>query len=466
MTHENAKHTNRPSPRRASRKSPDAQSRFKKKLNRVRTWTTNTFFGILVVGFVLGLLVFARPTASALENRNLTEFPQFTWETFVDGSFFSDLSLWYADTFPFRDQLVGLNQALSSLYGIEPEETMIGGNEVADEIPTDAPTDDGLSVSDREQDASDEPVDVPNQRTVAADIQGNIMNGIFIKNGAAYNVYYFNQAAVTKYAAAVSECADKLAGKANVYSIFAPHNSEVMLSKEELSKLSGSDESQAIDYINSLYSDNVKPIKIVDALREHNDEYLYFRTDHHWTQLGAYYAYLEYCKEAGIEPVALEDREKLEFAPYLGSFYQQLNSNALKQNPDTVEAYVPIGTNDLKYLDENGVWQEGKVVRDVTGWNSSSYYNAFIVGDQQLLEIHNPEITDGSSVLVVKDSFANPFITLLVDNYEYVYSIDFRYYNGNIPDFVLQKGIQNVIFLQNPSIAGTNSAATKLQSLM
>lgn len=55
----------------------------------------------------------------------------------------------------------------------------------------------------------------------------------------------------------------------------------------------------------------VKTVDIFDTLKEHNDEYIYFRSDHHWTADGAFYAYEEFCKTKGITEIPLDKRKKI-----------------------------------------------------------------------------------------------------------------------------------------------------------
>ena len=88
---------------------------------------------LLIVGFI-GLLIPLRPKVSDVEKRELTHFPKPTWETFTNGEFFSGISTWYADTFPFRESLTSANAKVKKLYGITTEE--IHGDAVqGDEIP-------------------------------------------------------------------------------------------------------------------------------------------------------------------------------------------------------------------------------------------------------------------------------------------------------------------------------------------
>jgi len=134
-------------------------------------------------------------------------------------------------------------------------------------------------------------------------------------------------------------------------------------------------------------------------------------------------------------------------------------------NPDTVEAYVPKGTNDLYTYDEKGertLWRGGVVRRETDKFYAAaaSKYNCFIVGDNPFTEIHNENISadrKGTAVLLVKESFGNAFAPFLVDSYEYVYVVDYRKYNGTLSQLVDAKGIDDVIFLNNV-VAATGSA--------
>lgn len=428
------------------------------RMQRVRSWAVTAFYGVLVVGMVVGLAFFARPTASALENRNLTQFPELTWESFWSGSFFSDLSLWYADTYPPREFIMGLDKQFKSLYGIQSDVTMVGGVQEAEEVP-EAPAEE-VGTIDVEQ------FTAPDADALAQEVQNSIMDGLYVHDGAAYSKYYFTESVATKYASIINTLAAKLEGKAEVFSILVPDQSSVMLSDEELRAMGGSSQSDAIRYYDSLMSDQVKKVNAFDTLREHNDEYLYFRTDHHWTELGAYYTYVKFCEKAGIEPVSLDDKELMQFDGFLGSFYQKLSDPAMAANPDEVDAHVPFGTNAMRYLDRDGNWVDAKVITDVSAWNKGSKYQCFIAGDQPLVEIENPQVEDDSSVLLVKESFGNAFAPLLVDSFHRVYVIDYRYYLGNIVDFVEQNGIKDVIVMNNITHASTNGVTDKLASLM
>lgn len=443
--------------------------RFRQRIARWRMAGVAAWGTVMVLGAVVGLMFFARPTTSAVEMRNLTEFPQITVESFLDGSFFTDLSLWYADTYPLREPMVAADHAIDGLFGVAVNGAMVGGNVRADEVPTaddSADGDDGSegdaaeASSDASSSAASAPANPPDERVVAEDIQANIMDGIYVKDGAGYSVYYYDQEAADTYVAAMNKAAERLDGVATVYSIMSPANS-IMLDEEEEKVLGGSDQKETLAYLSTRFDSRVKSVDIVDDLVSHRDEYLYFYSDHHWTQKGAYYAYAAFCKAKGITPVTLEERTFQDLGEFRGTYFDTVASMG-QVRPDTVEAYIPNGTNELTY-DEYGETITAAIVdTGAAEWDPPYKYSAFIQGDQVLETIHNPAITDGSSCLLVKDSYGCAFAPLLVDSYEHLYIIDFRYTDENICDFAKANNIQDVIFMTGMKIGLTRTVAETL----
>ena len=442
------------------------------------------FAGVMLLGAFLGLLFFARPKTSEKEKRSLAKYPSFTMKTFLNGEYFSDVSTWYSDTYPFRDALVSADQKLKGLYGIESKTMMVGEEKQADEIPdindnTEAVTETTTAATteaatgDTEAGATTEAttekvreVDPPDSKGMDEEIQNQIQQNLYVKGDAAYSVYYFGKENCTNYVAALNNVAAELKGQTTVYNILVPNNSGVMLSEDELSKLAGSDQEQAIDYYYSIESDDVKTVDTIKTLREHNDEYLYFRTDHHWTQLAAYYVYQNFCKVKGIEAHDLTYYDKKEFKNFLGTFYSTLGNSNMEANPDTVDAYVPKGTNDMTFWDTDGKEWNWNVIYDVDSWASSSKYMTFIGGDRPMEVIENPQIKDGSSCVVLKESYGNCFVPFLVDHYQTVYVIDYRYTTVNVLDFVKEKQADDLIIINNITIIGSTSVVDLISGLL
>ena len=427
-----------------------------------RALSVRIFAFIMLLGGIVGIMFFFRPDTSEVEKRKLAEFPKPTLSSFLNGEFFYDLSLWYSDTYPMRDGLIAADQKIESLYGITPSTMMVGSRKISDDIPD---IDEAQADSGNEQPQEVEQISAPDSRAMESEIQKQIQQNLYVKDGAAYSLYYYDQTAADIYTSALSKAAGELEGKTNVYSILVPNNSGAMLSDRELEALGGADQEQAIDYYYNL-SEGVKTVDTIKTLREHNDEYLYFRTDHHWTQLAAYYVYQNFCEEKGIQPNDLSDFQKMTFSPFLGTFYQELQNEDMAANPDFVDAYIPMATNDMTYWETDGSQVNWHVIQDVTGWNKNSLYSCFIGGDKPLVQINNPNLSDGSSCVVVKESYGNSFVPFLVDHYQTVYVIDFRYTKNNVMDFVQEHNVQDLIIINNISIIASENVAATIAGLL
>lgn len=138
---------------------------------------------------------------------------------------------------------------------------------------------------------------------------------------------------------------------------------------------------------------NIKTVPLHDALNAHRTEYIYFRTDHHWTALGAYYAYVQFCNVKGITPHDLSDYEVSQYTGFLGSFYNDGGKpQAMADDPDTVNAYHPVSsTAAMKYgSSEDSELTGGKVIFDESTAAASLKYGAFIMGDNPFTVMREP----------------------------------------------------------------------------
>lgn len=411
---------------------------------------------ILCVGFILGLCWFARPETSETEKRELTDFPTLTWDSLLSGAFTDGVSLWYADTFPGREGLIKAYHGIQSLFGIRTEQFR---GSVGDDIP-DGPM-------------GDDPSD-PVGRPDTGGEDGEQVGGFYVSGDTAYELYAFSESGARRYAALINKAAETLSGKATVYDMVIPLHYSFALSADVQDSMSLPDSSQVIGYINSGLDSAVRTVDAHTALMAHRDEYIFFRTDHHWTATGAYYAYEAYCRKAGITPTPLASYEKLSFGGFLGTLYAKTGQPAaLGNNPDAVEAYVPKGTNAMTTHQSDGqtVTTYQIVNRQTDKWYvaAASKYNCFIAGDHPLIEIHNPSVSPdrkGSTVLLVKESFGNAFAPFLVDSYESIYIIDYRYYDGNLADFVTKNGVDDVIFLNNIVATTAGARLSEMEKLV
>ena len=144
------------------------------------------------------------------------------------------------------------------------------------------------------------------------------INSVYLLGDTAYGLYGFSQSASQNYAAIVNTAADKVAGKAQVYSIIVPISYSINLDMATQEKLGLPSNADAIRYMYANMNSNVKTVSIYGDLAAHCEEYLYFRTDHHWTALGAYRAYEVFCNVKGLTPNPLSFYETVEYTGFFG----------------------------------------------------------------------------------------------------------------------------------------------------
>ncbi len=420
---------------------------------------------LMILGFAVGLLFFLRPAESETEKRKLTAFPAFSAESFLSGEFTGQISTWYADTYPGREALIGADQTVKSLSGFRGTQLNIGSK--GDDINPD----DTRSLEDILKDLEDQTTKNPTDTPITdPDGKSEMIDGYYIVGDTAYELYAFNQKNSLTYAQLVNRAAKRIGDRAQVYDLIVPLSYSLALSSQTQEKINASDCRAAISYMYGYMEDSVHTVDAMSALSAHRTEYLYYRTDHHWTALGAYYAYTAFATEAGLQAMPLSSWQEYRFEGFLGTLYNHTKADSLAANPDTVYAYLPNGTNTAQVTERNGKTASYAVMQTATDrWyqRADSKYNCFIAGDNPLTEIHNPQKSDGSAIVVVKESFGNAFVPFLVDSYEYVYVIDYRYYTEMTLDaFVTAHNVDTVLFINNVIATSTAARLNELRSLI
>lgn len=439
------------------------------------------FLVIISAGAVVSLIIPLRPTESEIEKRTLSRFPSFSVEQFLNGEYFSQIDLWFSDTFPGRDMLMGCNDMLNDMYGFRG--TVINGELVhGDDIP-EVEFDEnefdylhGIDSDVPEKDTSDEGPDgnlggssfdgdsqIGSDGINSSDIgtsvdttdgttdakEGEQFGSLFIVGDSGYNYYSFVLDWADDYAAYINNVSDALEGKAKVYDMLVPTSIDITLDDATRNSISSSNQRQAILYMFSKMNKNVGKTFIYDLLKNHREKYIYFRTDHHWTALGAYYAYTAFMAQIGKTPVPLDRFEPVDCGDFAGSFYTQSKVSALSEHPDRLTAYMPFSGNRLRLLTRQGQWQDYNIVTNTSSFQLYNKYSAFIGGDNPFTIITNTNISDGSNILVVKESYGNAMIPYLYESYQNVYVMDYRYYDKTISEIVDTYGIDTVLFVNN-----------------
>ncbi len=269
----------------------------------------------------------------------------------------------------------------------------------------------------------------------------------------AYELYNYVESTGKQYAKVVNHIANALDGVANVYDMVIPTSVGITLPDNKKSKINSSDQKDSIKKIYNMTNHKVKAVDLFDTMMQHRQEYIYFRTDHHWTDKGAYYAYQKYCSDAGLIANELSDYQTASFGGYLGSFYTDTDQNK-KLRKDHVKAFFPINYDamSMTYVTESGSKVKSALISDATNYSTFMKYYAFLVGDNSYTVVRNKNVKDGSSCLVVKESFGNTLVPYLADHYAKVYVVDYRYWKGSVVKFAKDKGVKDVLFANNISM--------------
>lgn len=478
--------------------------------------------GLLCCLFVLGILLPLRPRYSDAEKRELKQFPAFSLQGLFAGSYFRDITSWYQDSYPGKEEWMLLASKTKAFYGLQGEQIYGAAEQVKEEIPTgegamaetfalkkdgegmqengtekkefdgesqrkadardkkegkeqteegkgteekqeEAEAKQGAEVkqsSDAKQGSTKEKEENSNFETdaegnlqikkadKAENVVGEQIGSLYLNGDSAYELYYFSEKAVRAHASLLNTV-QAMFPKVKLSAMIVPNSFGVILDPKVQEKLASSGMDQAIAYSYSLMDKRVNTVNVFDALSAHKKEYIYFRTDHHWTQLGAYYGYQEYCKSMGYSTKPLSDYQKMDFPEFYGTFYFFMNRpESLKGHPDQVTAYQG-SMNSMQYTDSKGNLQEGKLINDASQMLPGNKYNCFMLGDHGYVEIHNEGAPRKKSILVLKDSYGNAFVPLLAQDYRDVYVVDYRHYQGNASSLIQEKGIEEILFLNN-----------------
>jgi len=343
----------------------------------------------------------------------------------------------------------------------------------SDDSPSDTASEDATSDGQQETESgesettADAPTETLEVPSVTTDLPLQDYQSVVMVGNTCYEVYNYVEGTASTYAETVNELASQLDGKANLYDVIIPTSMGITFPDNLES--SSSDMKASMDKIVAMLGSGVKVVNPYDTLMAHRLDYIFFRTDHHWTGLGAYYAYKNFCESAGIQAHDLSEYDIRTYEGFLGSFYNDTDKpDNLKNDPDRVDVYVPVTyeSASMTITDKNDQTYAWPVLCDVTDTAAGNKYGTFIGGDNPMTVIENSSITDGSACVVVKESFGNAFVPYLLDHYQTVYVIDYRYWSGNLTSFVSEKGIKDVILCNNISMIRNKSLVGKLAGVI
>lgn len=364
--------------------------------------TSFIFVIVLVFFFALVMIIPKDEKASVQENRPLAEMPIATPSSVFSGEFGSAYETYLTDNVGFRSSFVRLGTIIEDSRGIKSKTT-------------------GKIVT--------------------------LTNGsqLALKDGKIMEIFKKNPESMQQYIDVLNSYSEKFSKDINMYVMLAP--TQIEFDESEYGELADS-EKEVIDTVYASLN-NFKTADAYSKLSKHTDEYIYFRTDHHWTQRGAYYGYQAIMEAKGSQPVDIDSMKVNKLNGFLGYLYNQANVPEYAEYADEIE-YFDFGENYLinaKIKEESGQISpyQSRIYMPPTG-DAAPTYGIFMGADHPFAEI-NTNVKNGQTVLVIKDSYANALLPLLTNNYERILVVDPRNFYGTVTELTEEYQIDDIIFV-------------------
>ncbi|PKM73894.1 MAG: hypothetical protein CVU91_02275 [Firmicutes bacterium HGW-Firmicutes-16] len=371
-------------------------------MTKQSSWVQIIIFTAFIALFFVLFLLLPDKVFSERENRELTQAPAFSLESLFAKKFTTKFESYTTDQFPLRDSWTTLKARSEIAIGKEENK--------------------GVYLC--KGDTLIEAYEAPDQKQLDTNID-----------------------AVKSFAESAS---------VPVYFALIPSNSEI---HSDIIPKNAPNDSET-DVINYCYENSgAKNIDIKASLLAHSYEYIFYRTDHHWTSLGAYYGYETLMNEMGYIPTPLSN-----FSPqtvsdeYYGTVYSKSGISWVK--PDTMEIIAPqdASTEVMNYLAAEPV--EGTMY-DYAFLEKKDKYSMFMGGNTPLLKITTKN-TDAPKLLILRDSYMDSLLPFLQANFSEIDVMDLRYYKtqlmeSSVADYVKENGIDEVLVCYSVYNFGTDT---------
>ena len=361
-------------------------------------------FLLLVFGFTAVTFVWPERTFSENENRVLASAPKFSWDSLLEGKFMSDYEKYITDQFFLRDEWIQLKTMTE------------------------------LALNKQ-------------------DINGVYIgkDGYLIERHEDSKIDFEMLAKSKEYLKTFVEKFTKRLGADHVKVMLVPTASEVLYDKLPLFA-EGFDQDGLIDEVYGMLPEGTT-VDVRDILREHADEYIYYKTDHHWTSLGAFYAYQAYCEAKGMEAPSLEEATFTEVSKaFLGTVYSKLNLELSKDSMHTVT--LPDTPSKIQMTVDMAEKFDGLYNDEYL--SQKDKYSYYLDGNHALTEIASNSEGKGT-LLIIKDSYSHCFAPMTLGDYQKVYLVDFRYFNMPISQFITQYRVTDILVLYNTVTFATDT---------
>ena len=448
------------------------------------------FCGLLLAGMLLvGLIsIFDKDAAfSQRENRKLQSRPKVTFSALLDGTYTTKFSAYYTDTFPGRESLMGTNKRLNGFYRFGgTSNTLVvdrntgaadHGESLRDPTASTNPGQpDGTSGTTNPTADTTVPTETtqPKHLQEAGEVTGvtEQLGSVVLVGNRALDVPYGSDALVERYAGAVTDIANALGSGVRTFSMPVPNAAAFYAPSEYRSGISS--QTHMLELVRDSLGDNVIFVDSYTKLLEHTEDYIYFRTDHHWTQLGAYYAYQAFCETAGFTVPGLGGFEKGTLENFVGSMYTYISdypqSQVLLDDPDTLVYYRPKVECTTTYYSDTTL-SDPVPIGAISGvGDTSNKYLTFLGGDHPITIIDSGK--EGKVCILIKESYGNAFAPWLINNYAKVICIDPREFNRegmpklDLAAFAAEQGVSDCIVMNYPMMLNSENYIAWLQRLV
>lgn len=358
------------------------------------------FIAALTLCFVISII---KPDTgfSEFENRYLSRKPELSMEGIFDGSYMEDYESYITDQFPFRNQWITL-KTLTERVMLKSE---INGVYFAE---------DDYYIEKHEK--------------------AELFSDLSMKNGQT----------LTNFAGKYAE----MLGVEHVSVMLVPTASAVL--QDKLPFLAPDDgQEELLETIRADMPEDVW-VDVHEMLSAHSSEDIYYKTDHHWTTLGAFYGYCAWKEKQGETLPDRTDYEEISLTDdFQGTLYAKVN---VEMQPDSIYAFAKPGETVRMRLDMTGEWWDTLYSEEKL--STRDKYAVFCDGNHGLTEVET-ELSNGKHLLLVKDSYAHCLLPFFTSDFEKITMIDLRYYNGSIESYIKEQNVTDVLTVYN--LAGFSS---------
>ena len=399
-------------------------------------------FWLIVLCLLLCYYVIFHPQGgkySKSENRNLAEFPKFNIHTVTTGDFENGLENYLLDHFVFRDKIItGINKVKDFMSIASYDEFM---------AISEGNTEDPLDTEDVKIDIDKTLEDLNKETTVhkePANLEDfpSTVDCVMEVDGTKTTLLSYNRDSALAVTALLNKYAELLPENGKVIFTMVPQS--VRGNRFVNSSKNGSMYANYDELINAFGSDNVFAVDAPQILSKAaaNDEYIYFRTDMHWTPYGSYLVYKEMANIAG--KTALDFDKGFDHTleePFLGTYYRDNPTDYMRNNADSLDLIVPKCSPELRRTTGKDQYK----TIDFLNFNAASNdrYTVFLGGPAGPWTYAVSDNDETENALVLMDSFGLGFFPCVVGNYKEVHYYDPRYFDKSVVGYSVSEMIKN-----------------------